>query len=367
MMKVAHSICPSCSVGCGVNLIIKDNEAVGTYPYKRHPVNEGKTCRKGRECFKIMTENRLKEPLIKEDGLKLSNWEDALDTVASQIKSYPSHEIGILVSGNYTNQEYETLKKFADALGIRNIGCHTGSVPSSNLETVALDDVEKSEFILIIGDVIKKYPLLGRRVILAQENGAEILAVDEPDKTLTGINSQEYIQVESASSIIDEVDDIILEKLSPQSTVLISNLESEDDFEKIVKFFEQSDAKIIPVFQDCNSRGAVNILPVLSSDDMKGMLERVKLLYILGDDPAPHMMESIKNLDFIISQGYLINKTTSISDVVLPGSCWAEKTGSFTNTTGETQEISKIVDAPGAALDDQIIIKKIAEKIGLDL
>lgn len=367
MMKVAHTICPSCSVGCGVNLIIKDNEAVGTYPYKRHPINEGKTCRKGRECFKILTENRLKEPLLKKGGFKETNWEDAIDTVASQMKSYPSNEIGIIISGNYTNQEYETLKKFAEALGIENIGCHTGSMPSSDQETATLDDVEKSKFILIIGDVIKETPLLGRRIIMARENGAEILAVDEPDKTLTGINSHEYIQAESASSIIDEIDNKILEKLNPQSVVLISNLESEDDFEKLVTFFGQSDAKVIPVFQDCNSRGAVEVLPVLSVDDLHGLMERIKVLYAVGDDPASYMKESMKNLEFTISQGCLVNKTIPISDVVLPGSCWAEKTGSFTNTTGEIQEISKIVDAPGEALDDQIIIKKIAEKIGLDL
>ncbi|HTX61789.1 MAG TPA: molybdopterin-dependent oxidoreductase, partial [Methanobacterium sp.] len=144
MMKVAHTICPSCSVGCGVNLVIKDNEAVGTYPYKRHTINEGKTCRKGRECYKIQIENRLKEPLIKGNGLKKSSWEDALDVVASRMKSYSPYEIGIITSGNYTNQEYETLKKFAESLGVENIVCHSGNVPSFGMETATLDDVENS-------------------------------------------------------------------------------------------------------------------------------------------------------------------------------------------------------------------------------
>lgn len=216
MMKVAHTICPSCSIGCGVNLIIKDNEAVGTYPYKSHPINEGKTCKKGRDCFKIVTENRLKEPLIRRNGLNQSSWEDALDTIASQMKSYPSQEIGIVVSGDYTNQEYETMKRFAEAIGVGNIGCHTGSVPSEALETATLYDMENSDFILIIGDVLKEYPLLGRRIILAKENGAEICTVDTPDKTLTGINSHRYLQVESASTIIDEINHNILKKLNTE-------------------------------------------------------------------------------------------------------------------------------------------------------
>lgn len=367
MMKVAHTICPSCSIGCGVNLIIKNDIAVGTYPHKRHPINEGKTCKKGRECFEILRENRLKEPLLKEGGLKQSGWDDTLDAVASQMRSYPSHEIGIIVSGNFTNQEYETLKKFADALGVENIGCHAGSVPLFDLETATLVDVENSDFILMVGDVLKEYPLLGRRVILAKENGAEIFTIDSPDKTLTGINSHEYLKIESASSIIDEIDHKLLDKLNQQSTIIISNLESEDDFEKILTFFQQSNAKILPVFQDCNSRGAMNILPALSEDDLRNLLEKVKILYVLGDNPVSYMEESMKNLDFIISQDYSVNETTLMSDVVLPGSCWAEKTGYFTNTIGEPQKILKIVEAPGNALDDQTIIMKIADKMELEL
>jgi formate dehydrogenase major subunit len=108
----------------------------------------------------------------------------------------------------------------------------------------------------------------------------------------------------------------------------------------------------------------MNILPVLSEDDLRDLLEKIKVLYVVGDDPASYMMESMKNLDFIISQGCLVNETTLISDVVLPGSCWAEKTGSFTSTTGKTQNISKITEPPGDALDDQIIITKVAEKMG---
>ncbi|HNR26866.1 MAG TPA: molybdopterin-dependent oxidoreductase, partial [Methanobacteriaceae archaeon] len=307
----------------------------------------------------------MKEPLIRRNGLNQSSWEDALDTVASQMKSYPSQEIGIVVSGDYTNQEYETLKRFAEAMGVENIGCHAGSVYPSELETTTLDDVENSEFILIIGDVLREYPLLGRRIILAKENGAEICTVDTPDKTLTGINSHRYLQVESTSTIIDEINHNILKKLNPNSTVIINNLKSEKDFEKILNFFGQSGAKMFPVFQDCNSRGAMNILPVLSEDDLRDLMEKVKILYVIGDDLASYMEESLKKLDFIISQGCLVNETTLISDVVLPGSCWAEKTGSFTNTTGKMQNISKITEPPGDALDDQIIITKIAEKMGL--
>jgi formate dehydrogenase major subunit len=42
MLEIKHTLCPSCSVGCGINVVLEDGEIVGTFPYKRHPVNAGK-------------------------------------------------------------------------------------------------------------------------------------------------------------------------------------------------------------------------------------------------------------------------------------------------------------------------------------
>ncbi len=366
MLKIAHTICPSCSVGCGVNLIIKKQEAVGTYPYKRHPVNQGKNCKKGRDSFHILNENRLKNPLIKKPNLEQVSWDDALAAASSKMKSYSPSEIGIIASGNCTNQEYETLKKFADSMGVEKIGYNAGTFPSFDFETATLDDVEKSSTILIIGDVLKENPLLGRRVILAHENGARIISVDLFEKTLTGINSDECIQVGSMSEF-SEISKQVIPELNESSTVLIENLKTREEFENILKILQDSGAKILPVLAECNSRGAMNHLPALNKDELKGILENVKLLYVVGDDPASYLVESMKNLDFIISEACSVTETVLMSDVVLPGSCWAEKSGSFTSTTGETQEILKIVEAPGDARDDVNIMIELAKKIGLEL
>ena len=367
MLKITHTICPSCSIGCGVNLIIKNQEAVGTYPYKRHPVNLGKNCKNGRDSFQKLNKNRLTNPLMKKNGLEQVSWEDALETAAQQLKLYHDDEIGIITSGDLTNQEYETLQKFATSFGVENIGCNSGKITSFKLDTASLDDVENSDFILMMGDVLKENPLLGRRIILAKENGAELINIDIPEKTLTGINSHQYLQIESTSSVLDQIDNKMLDKLTETSTVIIGKLESKDKFSEILTFLQQSNAKILPVLEDCNTMGAMNFLPALGEDDLKALTEKVKILYVLGDNPASYMEEFLKNIDFIISQGCFVNETVLMADLVLPGSCWAEKTGSFTSTTGKTQEFKKIIEAPGSAMDDQNIIIEITEKLGLNL
>ena len=369
ILNVVHSICPQCSVGCGINLITKENKVVDTYPYKRHPINEGKNCKKGKNCFNIITaKNRLKNPLTnKNSNLSKSNWEEALDLVVSKIKSYPPSQIGIIGSGNYTNEDMKTLKEFADALNIENIGYYTGNFPEFDIKTATFEDLESSDFILIIGDVIKENPLLGRRIIIASENGAEITSADYPDKTFTGLNSDNYIQIKTVSEFLDNMDSDVLNKLNESSTIIFNKLDHKKEFEKILDITKNTKSKILPVMEQCNARGVMKILPALDKEGITELISNVKLLYVVGDNPASYVEESLNNLDFLITQDSSVNETTLLSDAVLPASCWAEKTGTFTSTMGDIQKISKIVPAPGSALEDQIIIGKIAGKMGIEL
>lgn len=367
ILNVVHSICPQCSVGCGINLITKGNKVVDTYPYKRHPINEGKNCKKGKNCFNLINaENRLKNPLINKNGeLTESNWEETLDLIVSKIKSYPPSQIGIIGSGNYTNEDMKTLKEFADTLNIENIGYYTGNFPEFDIKTATFEDLENSNFILIIGDVIKENPLLGRRIIIASENGAEIVSADSPDKTYTGLNSDNYIQIKTISEFLDNMNPEVLNKLNESSIIIFNKLDHKEEFEKILDLTKNTRSKILPVMEQCNAMGVMKILPALDKDGITELISNVKLLYVVGDNPASYVNESLNNLDFLITQDSCENETTLLSDVVLPASCWAEKSGTFTSTTGNVQTISKIIPTPGSTLEDQVIICKIAEKMGI--
>ena len=68
MLNLKHTICPSCSTGCGITLISNNKELLGTYPYKRHEINEGKNCKNGRYCFTKYSFNKIDEPSIVNNG-----------------------------------------------------------------------------------------------------------------------------------------------------------------------------------------------------------------------------------------------------------------------------------------------------------
>ncbi|MEM5874430.1 MAG: formate dehydrogenase subunit alpha [Candidatus Aenigmatarchaeota archaeon] len=98
--------------------------------------------------------------------------------------------------------------------------------------------------------------------------------------------------------------------------------------------------------------------------------EKILGMYIIGEDPlvsfpdVNRIERDLKNLEFLVVQDIFLTETAKIAHVVLPAACFAEKTGTFTNSERRVQLIKKAVEAPGKAMEDWKIIKAIAEKMG---
>jgi formate dehydrogenase major subunit/formate dehydrogenase alpha subunit len=97
---------------------------------------------------------------------------------------------------------------------------------------------------------------------------------------------------------------------------------------------------------------------------------RLKALYVLGENPLVsdadlnHAEKSLANLELMVVQDIFLTETAEKADVVLPGRCFAEKEGTFSNTERRVQRVRKAVEAPGEAWDDWKIIGEIATRMG---
>ena len=68
-IEYVPTICPYCSCGCGIYLVVKDGKIIGQEPWKEHPINEGANCPKGKNAYEFLySEDRLKKPLIRKNG-----------------------------------------------------------------------------------------------------------------------------------------------------------------------------------------------------------------------------------------------------------------------------------------------------------
>lgn len=88
--KITNSICPYCSVGCGINVFVKDGKVINTEGDQDHPINEGTLCPKGQSLFQVVNNpTRLTKPKYRAPGAaewKEVEWDWALDQIARKIK-----------------------------------------------------------------------------------------------------------------------------------------------------------------------------------------------------------------------------------------------------------------------------------------
>jgi len=97
---------------------------------------------------------------------------------------------------------------------------------------------------------------------------------------------------------------------------------------------------------------------------------KIKAIYIMGEnlmlsDPdILHVAQALKKLEFLLVQDIFLTETCEFADIVLPGACFAEKDGTFTNTERRVQRVRKAVNAPGIALEDWKIICMLSEVMG---
>jgi anaerobic selenocysteine-containing dehydrogenase len=112
-------------------------------------------------------------------------------------------------------------------------------------------------------------------------------------------------------------------------------------------------------------------------DRLKNDLDngRCSVLYVLDPGPAGSLgdvtgiIEARKTgkLKTLIVQSVLHSALTEAADVVLPGACWAEKDACYTNAQGILQATSKVIPPPGDAVEDAVILLKVANAAGAGL
>jgi len=101
----------------------------------------------------------------------------------------------------------------------------------------------------------------------------------------------------------------------------------------------------------------------------------VKALFVL--DPGPD--GSIGDVSWIVSartsgtlahllvQGPVRTALAAAADVVLPGAAWTEKDATYTNDGGRLQAASRVMNAPGEAREDCLVLTQVSAALGVSL
>ena len=188
--------CGYCSVGCGIEIGVKEGRAVSVRGNEGHPVNMGKLCPKGLAEHHILeAESRAKQPLLRKNGrLEPVSWDDALDRMVEEFgrvqDKYGKQGLGVISTGQLVSEEFYTLGKLVQlGFGTNHYDGNTTLCMASAVSGYkrsfgsdgppgAYDDLEQADVVLLIGaNIADNHPILCYRL---ERNPAKKLIVADP-------------------------------------------------------------------------------------------------------------------------------------------------------------------------------------------
>lgn len=196
--KKEKTVCPLCSMGCELDVRLKNGKILSAGPTGNGTVNHGQACVKGRFTIKdiVYSPGRILKPLIRKDGkLEEVSWEQALDFTAKKLKKYKSKETALITSPQATCEEIYMLRKFAaEALKTKNISSVSGLTSFDVFFQTArengvdplfnfkIKEISGAKTIFLMGtDITVSSPIIWLEVFKAVQNGAKLIVVG-PDE-----------------------------------------------------------------------------------------------------------------------------------------------------------------------------------------
>jgi NADH-quinone oxidoreductase subunit G len=106
----------------------------------------------------------------------------------------------------------------------------------------------------------------------------------------------------------------------------------------------------------------IGFVPGEGGKDVAGMLGGTDVLFLLGADELD--LTRAGSSAFVVYIGTHGDKGAHRADVILPGSAYTEKSGTYVNTEGRVQQTNRAGFAPGDAREDWAILRALSDVLG---
>ncbi|MBU2009424.1 MAG: molybdopterin-dependent oxidoreductase [Chloroflexi bacterium] len=213
--EFVRSICSLCSVGCDINVLVKDNNIVRIDGADLTGL-KGQLCVKGR-FRQVYRENpRIVTPLIarKRGVVRPASWEEALNLVATELKAYLGRygagSIAGLVSSRCPNETVEAFAKFMrDTVGTSFVDTLDGNTYRTLLQGATafgkdgqgleiespLEAILEADCVLVVGaNLLESHPVAGCYILRARTRNRARLLVIEPRQNDLGVRADLWLR-----------------------------------------------------------------------------------------------------------------------------------------------------------------------------
>jgi len=350
------TVCGMCPVGCNVSATTREGKVKRVISRNHPEVDEGWLCDKGRFTYSHLYANdRIVDPLERQArrGFTELSWDDALDRAEALLRGAEGRTVTAL-SGTETVEQAYALGRLLR----QGLAAHSAVLPeatSSALDAfrAPLSSIGAAEIIVVIGDeqVADRAPIVDLWIRQARRNGARVERVAQSNKLGRGLEAS-----------IRESERAVLIWSGPGGgggarLAELGHRLGLDSKPGCAAFH-------LPTTP--NGRGVADAWAACSDADEQNP-EPIGLLIVSGDEAAadPAVRALAEQAERVLAITMFQGLAVGWADLVLPGTSYLERDGSYVNLEGRVQRLRRAVIPP--VPDELAWIAKLAERFGVEI
>ena len=375
-------------LGTPIRIDARGPEVLRILPRENDDLNEEWMADKGRFSFDGLKRRRLDKPWVRRDGkLMPATWPEAFSAIAARLRDADGARVGAIAGDLCDAESMLALKDLMAALGSQNLDCRQdGAALDANrrdfyLFNAGVAAIDQADALLIIGSNPRhESPVLNARIRKRSIAGHFPIGVVGRRADLTydaqflGDASGLLAQLLDGSHAFAQV---LRDAKRPMIIVGQGALARPDGAAVLAACWalaKSVDALLgdwhgFNVLHTAAARvGALDLgfVPGAGGLGLDGMMGGgVDVLWLLGADEFE--TSRIGADTFVVYQGHHGDRGAARADVILPGSAYTEKNGTYVNTEGRVQRGFRAMFPPGEAREDWRILRAFSDVLGKPL
>src|SRR5680860_1096903 len=379
------------AIGSAIAVDARGREVLRVLPRLNDAINEEWISDKARHVWDGLRTQRLDRPYVRQDGkLEPASWDEAFGVIAEKLRGLKGSEFAAIAGDLAAAEEMFALKLLAEQLGSPNIDCRQDGAKldpalgrATYLFNTTVGGIEDADAVLFIGtDPRVEAPVLNSRFLKLWHKLAGKFPVGligtEVDLTYPcdylGGGPETLAQIADGSHAFAKT---LQEAQKPMIVVGQAALARPDG--AAVLALAARTAKQVGAIKDgwngfnvlhtAAARVAgldLGFVPGKGGLDVEAMLAAagkgdLDVIYLLGADEID--MDRLGDA-FVIYQGSHGDRGAHRADVILPGTAYTEKGGTYVNTEGRAQLTARAIFPPGEAREDWTILRALSAVLG---
>jgi NADH-quinone oxidoreductase subunit G len=357
------TVCGLCPVGCNVQATTREGK-VKRILSRNHPeVDEGWLCDKGRFAFShLRARDRITDPLkrVRRRGFDELSWDNALDEAESLLRGAEGR-IVISLSGSETvEQAYALGKLLRQGVGAHSAVLPEETSPALDAFRLPLSAIRDAELVVVLGDepVAERAPIVDLWLKAAQRRGAHVGYAGDA--------------LGSCRRLADKRNALGKRLRESERAILIWSAEEGSGgahlaaLARELGFADKPGCGAFHLPSTANGRGVAEAWAAAAEEEGTSP-EPLGLLIVSGDEAAadPHVRAVAERAERVLVTCMFQGLAVGWADLVLPGTSYLERDGTYVNLEGRLQRLRRAVIPP--APDELAWISKLAERFHVDV